>query len=822
MGMPHPYVEQGIEILRYFLIHADAATLSGDLYRTSLEQLQLEIGVGIPVFDAPFQHLGKLATTSLMKTLWEFISEFPRIYFASDGYELVCGEKMLQRANDEYIMDILLASEMFTTRALLGINRCRLYYEALTLADIMTGDGKTVCDNAYHLRPREARTRSKYCFPRELPGYEDKRHWKRALDHICMEWRNLPALGPWIRKPHHPPQYLFDPTTSVLYESTALGAWFRWRPRSRTYPRRGSIYVRLDSTTSLPDYNLYPATGVVIEPNHTVQFGGTAPLNLQPPEVIPTTIEVAIANLAQGRWALDLSHFPRNAELVADAIRNGCCHGVTDGSYMASRAFDMGTAAWIMENWLRPGIQRCRGVVTTSGESSLVNAYRSELQGMHTMMLAIYVVCLVHSITEGSGRLGCDNETTVFLSQLDSTRVTYVHAHIDLIRAIRKLKSLIPVKLTIEHVTGHQDKTKNFGDLDRMSQLNVEVDNEAKRYLRHRIRHERCGFTQSSMEKEGWRCYVYGKKVTKNPTELLRRGYWGRSTLLYFDKHDSLDESAFDLVDWDSMYDAMHSFPDLYRMWVTKHVTGWCGTNRKLYLWEQRTDDICPCCDLGAIERPRHLLTCPSPQLLETWETRIEGLSEWFIETETSPDIADCFIRTLQTRDPTSSFCDFASPDILQAAKEQAEIGWFSTVEGRISKQWKFLQESYWNRAGVNKSIPNWNKDLITNLLEISHAMWTCRNTMHVHKTHPNGLPLKEGEELQRKVIQAYEAGADTVLPQDQVQFSLPLDTILTYPHFRQQTWLDIVHQSQKDLRQLQQSFQAPPDQLTLDTFYVP
>lgn len=823
MGMPHPYVEQGIETLRYFLIHADAATLSGDLYRNSLEQLQLEIGVGIPVFAASFKHLGKLATPSLMKALWEFISEIPYATLASDGYELLCGDKLLQRANDEYIMDVLLASGQFTERALLGINRCRLYYQALTLADIMTGDGKTVCDNAYNLLPPIARRRSKYCFPKELPGYEDKRHWRRALDLICTEWRNMPDLGPWTKEPHRPPQYLFDPATGLLYESTAISAWRRWKPRSSVHPRRGSIFVRLDSTNCLPNSALSPATGVSLTEN-TLQFGGTAPRTLQPPEALPTTIDIAIANLSiNGRWALDLSHFPRNGELVAAAIRNCCCHGVTDGSYMSSKAYDMGTAAWIMENWLLPGMQRCRGVVSTSGQDYLVNAYRSELQGMHTMLLAIHVVCLVHGITDGAARLGCDNETTVFLAQLDSTRVTYVHAHIDLIRAIRKLKSILPVQLTIEHVKGHQDDNKNFGELDRMSQLNVEADTEAKRYLRHTIRHNRLDPADSSMEKEGWRCYIYGQKVTTNPTELLRRGYWGRSTLLYYEKHDLLNRQGFDLVDWDSMYEAMHSFPDLYRMWVTKHVTGWCGTNRKLYLWDQREDDICPCCDTGSVERPRHLITCPSPHLLDTWEARIDGLSAWFIETETSPNIADCFLRTLQFRDPGTSFCDFATEDLLLAATEQDTIGWFSTMEGRLSTQWKFHQEDYWNMAGVSKSVRKWNKDLITNLLEISHAMWTCRNSLHVHKTHRNGLPLQEGEELEQEVIQAYEDGEATVLPgADRAQFSIPLATILDYPHFRQQTWLDIIQQSQKDFRRLRQTLQAPPNQQTLATFYAP
>ena len=97
--------------------------------------------------------------------------------------------------------------------------------------------------------------------------------------------------------------------------------------------------------------------------------------------------------------------------------------------------------------------------------------------------LAYWAFCTFHGITEGRVRLGCDNINGVRRSKGDWLKVSLQAKHADLIRAIRVIKSRLPIKVDMEHVYGHQDDWLFLEELPRMAQLNVEMDELAKQRL---------------------------------------------------------------------------------------------------------------------------------------------------------------------------------------------------------------------------------------------------------------------------------------------------------------------------------------------------
>lgn len=816
-GLPHPFVEQGIEGLRHFMTHASSGTMTGHLLRSSLEDLQVELGRTDPVFEQSFADMGPLATDSRIKSLWEFTSKIKEIHLASDESPGFRKGTALQRENDALIMDLIMGSTLFSKRERQGVNRCRLYYQALTLADVTSGDGKSICGSAIRL-DRNRYVTSSYNFQREQPGDEDKRAWAKAMAFLRDEGRDRPPLGSWIKRPHRTPAFVYDRETNCLFQRGPRQAWYRWRPSNRTVTRRGSFFY-CDGFGFSPPQRACLATATRSNDRSRLQFGGYAGMETNPTPQ-PVSLQEFIQDL-HNPWALRLSKFPEQGAFIAAAIRSGTCHGVTDGSYMQYKAWNMGSAAWILEDSVHQARLRCRGVIQTTGTDNEVTAYRSELQGLHTLLLAVLIVCRTHRVAEGTVTLGCDNETTVYLSQPDSTRVPYVHKNVDLLRAIRTLKERIPVKVVLRHVFGHQDDMKNYSELDRLSQLNVQMDTEAKRYLRHLIRHNFGPTKHHSMEGEGWRCVIRGRKITANLTEPLRRGYYYQSTKDYLHGRGFLSSTAFDLVDWDAMYEATSTFPELFRMWMSKHITGWCGTKTNLYHWGESDTDKCPCCTNGPRETPRHLLVCPSPALRLTWESRLDGFAQWMEEADTSPAIQRCFMEALRDTHGSHSFSAAGDFTTEAAARDQDHIGWLATMEGRISTRWKFTQESYWVEMGASRSIRKWSRDLVTNLLEISHSMWICRNEQHVHQMHKNGLPLQEGLNLERAIRKTYADGAGQVMPLDRCQFEIPLETMLDYPHFRQETWLNQVNVSRDELRLQQRGTGRELLQHSLHTFFT-
>eukprot|EP00978_Attheya_sp_CCMP212_P027693 scaffold93357_cov35-Attheya_sp.AAC.1 len=68
LALPHPYVEQGIHEIHYLLMHGIAFTETGNLFCTSIEEMQLEIGVQHPFISYSFNVYGQLATEGLCYT----------------------------------------------------------------------------------------------------------------------------------------------------------------------------------------------------------------------------------------------------------------------------------------------------------------------------------------------------------------------------------------------------------------------------------------------------------------------------------------------------------------------------------------------------------------------------------------------------------------------------------------------------------------------------------------------------------------------------------------------------------------------------------
>jgi hypothetical protein len=75
LDLPHPYMEQGIAHICLILTHGAIDTPTGSLLQSSLEQAQLEVGLGTPFLDAPFDLYGFLLTDCLWATIWAFISK---------------------------------------------------------------------------------------------------------------------------------------------------------------------------------------------------------------------------------------------------------------------------------------------------------------------------------------------------------------------------------------------------------------------------------------------------------------------------------------------------------------------------------------------------------------------------------------------------------------------------------------------------------------------------------------------------------------------------------------------------------------------------
>jgi hypothetical protein len=101
-------------------------------------------------------------------------------------------------------MERLVQQAALSQQDLFSCNRCRLAIEAVTMADITTGDGKRIRADCIGANPSVTH-RSTWEFPVEKPSSQDKDRWRTGLISITSATFELPTtdtLGSWILLPH--------------------------------------------------------------------------------------------------------------------------------------------------------------------------------------------------------------------------------------------------------------------------------------------------------------------------------------------------------------------------------------------------------------------------------------------------------------------------------------------------------------------------------------------------------------------------------------------------------------------------------------------
>jgi hypothetical protein len=416
------------------------------------------------------------------------------------------------------------------------------------------------------------------------------------------------------------------------------------------------------------------------------------------------------------------------------------------------------------------------------------------------MLLGLMAFCTFHNITEGAVRLGCDNSSCVRHGQGDWQKVSSSIKHSDLIRAIRLLKHKLPITVSFEHVYGHQDDYLSFACLPRLSQLNILADHRAKSHLQMLACQSPPPQCSAFLPYEGWRCSVDDIKITSDPGAAIRRAVFSSKLCKHLVDKQRISRPAFQDIDWHAMETATTLFPPLYRLWVSKHVSGFFGIGTMMLNWNFWDHSRCPCCQ-HVREDKLHLMTCPQADCAEAWHQSLLGLETWMIENDTDPDICASLILTLDTRDPSHSFTHFSNPRTLHVAQAQDRIGWIHTTEGKISSHWAVLQAAYYRSINSPRSVRKWAAGLVTNLLTVTHTQWMHRCSV-LHERDTQGLKLQEGRELLASMQQQFSLGIDGLHARDHHYIRRGWDCILALPAANKKAWLAsvlIAHQIYMD-----------------------
>jgi hypothetical protein len=192
---------------------------TGQLLRSSAENLMVELGFPKAIFELNYKKYNKLATRAWMKCTWQFCNEFKiTMHTTIPKLEPQCPD-------DQFLMPVFAAK--CNASLLPQLNIFRKYLQVITLAEIVTADGKYITRAAWEGH-RDASRITKYNWPEQHRPSDS--HWQLFRDALqrCfnvsaqrqlqqpMQWDVNPAASsPW--------QFFWNPADERLYRRQKEG-----------------------------------------------------------------------------------------------------------------------------------------------------------------------------------------------------------------------------------------------------------------------------------------------------------------------------------------------------------------------------------------------------------------------------------------------------------------------------------------------------------------------------------------------------------------------------------------------------------------------
>lgn len=230
--------------------------------------------------------------------------------------------------------------------------------------------------------------------------------------------------------------------------------------------------------------------------------------------------------------------------------------------------------------------------------------------------------------------------------------------------------------------------------------------------------------------------FIDGIKATGAVAQPLRNSISKQRICAHLASNKSIAPQAFDKVDYDSLEGTKNTMGTQYRLWATKHVSGFYATNEMLaYRFPSHTTKY-PCCKTAVIEDTRPQVHCTDPQRISIWKDSIQDINTWLSEIQTT---IICYLR----HKGTVSFLN-SSPRSFPITTAQDEIGCDNFLEVKLTTKIRVIQAKYISLPSSDNKLTKWTTGIFSFLLKTIHSQWINRNKV-VHKRNTDGLKYIEG-----------------------------------------------------------------------------
>ncbi len=431
-------------------------------------------------------------------------------------------------------------------------------------------------------------------------------------------------------------------------------------------------------------------------------------------------------------------------EWIGQAVWMGSLCIAHNGSYMPETSTTICLAGVIMycktsKCWLK---------LSNAEESDVASNYRGKLLGAVIALLILRATTASENAVPHSQQvLLCDNHRVISHGNSTQQSLPEKQKQADLIRLMKHLSSTNKFQPRWEWVEGHTFKRKGWYNSTLAERFNHQSDILAKDSLLSAIAWGL--LMEGDFPFEPTRFKLSGKRVCTSPQQSLEKDWGYRSAQSLYAKKDIIRKEDFHQVWWDGLDSAMAGYPKTYRVWLTKHISEFCGSNVQLYYWSRGKQlPKCKFCD-KADKYTMHICRCRDPGCNSMFQVTVKDLCLW-IENALGEQFVSATVRMYLLAHGETFMIDCVhgtNPELMDVARKSDHLGWDSFLEGRITSLWLTLVSPMLCKSTRSLLLPSWGSQLINKLHNIVHKQWIYCNTF-IHYRGTEGLTMLEHHEI--------------------------------------------------------------------------
>lgn len=385
-----------------------------------------------------------------------------------------------------------------------------------------------------------------------------------------------------------------------------------------------------------------------------------------------------------------------------------------------------------------------------------------------------------------------------------------LEADADVILELWKTIQDIPAdsRPTYSHIKGHQDKNKEYHELELPAQLNIDADEIAGQFL---INHPGRDYsTATLLPTTGAQLHLPEGTVNSKLKRELRLARTAGPLMKKLCNKNKWSEETFQSIDWEAHRLALNRLKQ-HQVTLVKHLHNFTPVGKLVHTMDPKYPPHCPSCP-EPLETRDHLPLCPARDgwRKDCYKEVKDKLEEW----DTHPELMELLLQGLQVvlygKAPASITVSQTVQHVLAA---QSLIGWNHLLKGRLSSLWKSKQHAYLkdnNKVTSKVTGQTWATNVVTLLLQQWLNLWSLRNGDR-HGRDFQTRSLAQKLQARYEIHQLYQI-QDQIPEDHQFIFRHPLETCLQWNTSMMVAWIN----SYKPVLEL--LLKPPPETTSNDT----